>query len=268
MEKITRNNIFDREKEYFYSKRMVIKIGSSTVFDQQAGINTAFIDSMADQVARLRRNGTEVLFVCSGSVAVGRKSDRERNIAAALGQAKLTTSWTGVFEKHGLDVLQFLFSQGDLEDKEELEDLLRGAMSEGVVIVNGNDAVHRKDRTGHKSLIENNDYFAGFIADTVGSDTLLLLTDVMGVLDEEQMLIPSVTRLEDVNEVLDGKSVIGTGGMMTKCQAASMFVNSGNNGFSNNKRAYISSGGGENVLLNAAKGINVGTGFTQKPMLY
>ncbi|MDR6892939.1 glutamate 5-kinase [Falsarthrobacter nasiphocae] len=223
------------------ARRVVVKVGSSSLTSEQGGISERALGDIVDALAALRLRGAEVVFVSSGAIAAGlaplgfarRPSDlASQQAAATVGQGLLMHRYAERFARHGLVVGQVLLTSEDLVRRSHhinasraLERLLGlGA----VPVINENDAVATQEiRVG------DNDRLAALVAHLVKADALLLLSDVDAVLtrhpDDGGVRIPVVARESDLDAVEASRpgTGIGTGGMATKIRAASLAADSG-----------------------------------------
>lgn len=155
------------EREKFTASRIVVKIGTSTFCEEGGIIRADFVASLAGQIVSLREQGIRTALVCSGAVALGRlrrselsQSERDKRIAAALGQPLLMQAWNKAL--YPVPALQFLLTEEDLL-KEYAKETLSMGLSYGVPIINGPG-------------LENNDSQAAKIAQILEADALVLLT--------------------------------------------------------------------------------------------
>ncbi|MEO8115944.1 MAG: glutamate 5-kinase, partial [Phenylobacterium sp.] len=167
------------------ARRLVVKVGSSLLIGED-GADRHWLAAFAADVARLRQRGQQVLVVSSGAVALGRRrlkltrralSLPEKQAAAAAGQSALMRAWEEAFEPHGLMAAQVLLTRDDTEVRRRwlnaraTVDTLLGL---GVIpVVNENDTVVTEEiRYG------DNDRLAARVAQMIGADVLVLLSDV------------------------------------------------------------------------------------------
>ncbi|MBB3994432.1 glutamate 5-kinase [Sulfitobacter undariae] len=226
------------------AKRIVIKIGSALLVDRATGnLRADWLGSLAQDVAWLKQNGTDVVLVSSGSIALGRGvlglgyntlALEQSQAAAAVGQIRLARAYEEVLAPHGITTAQVLVTLEDsanrrryLNSRATLETLLGlGA----VPIVNENDTVATDEiRFG------DNDRLAAQIAVTVGADQLILLSDVDGLYTANPNEDPSATRFDVIDHITpeieamagDAGSGLSKGGMKTKVMAAKTAVSAG-----------------------------------------
>lgn len=226
------------------ARRVVIKIGSALLVDEDTGfVHRAWLESVADDVARLRARGTDVLIVSSGAIAVGRRHLRlperalrleEKQAAAATGQGRLAHAYQEVLARHDITAAQVLLTLGDTEDRRRylnarntLETLLRlGA----VPVINENDTVATQEiRFG------DNDRLGARVAMMVGADVLVLLSDIDGLYTADPAVDPEAHLIREVRELTpdiaaaagEARPGVGTGGMVTKLMAARIAMGAG-----------------------------------------
>ncbi len=225
------------------AQRWVVKIGSALLTADGQGLDrpalTRWVDQMADRVAA----GAEVVLVSSGAVAEGMsrmgwrrrpKALHELQAAAAIGQMGLVRAWESCFERRGLQTAQVLLTHDDLADRRRYlnaRSTLRTLLDLGVVpVVNENDAVANEElRLG------DNDTLAALVANLIGADVLVLLTDQTGLYDADPRhdtaaRLISEARVDDPTlEAVAGGSAsgLGRGGMATKLRAARLAARSG-----------------------------------------
>lgn len=226
------------------ARRVVVKIGSALLVDRTTGaLRTDWLSSIAEDIAKLRAGGADVVLVSSGSIALGRGilglppsvlPLEQSQAAAAVGQIRLARAWQEALAPHGLITAQVLVTLEDSADRRRylnsratLETLLGfGA----VPIVNENDTVATDEiRYG------DNDRLAAQVAVTVGADLLVLLSDVDGLYTANPGTDPAARRLAVIDEITprieamagDAGSGLSKGGMKTKVMAAKTATASG-----------------------------------------
>jgi glutamate 5-kinase len=233
----------DAWKQVPQSKRIVVKIGTSTL-TREGQLRPAKFTAIARDVARVRALGHQVVVVSSGAIAIGSRrlgwdhngrTIREKQAAAAVGQIGLVELYQRRFARHELHVGQVLLTRAGLENRERFLNA-RHTMLEllrlGVVpIVNENDTVATEEiRFG------DNDNLAATIVNVVGGDLLVILTDVEGLYERppeagqpKPPLIGSVPKITAATfRIASGAgSRYGSGGMITKLQAARNAAHSG-----------------------------------------
>lgn len=219
------------------AKRLVIKIGSALLVDRASGnLRADWLQALAEDVARLRKRGTDVILVSSGSIALGRAAldlpEKELSLeqsqaAAAVGQIQLARAYDSALTEHGLRAAQVLVTLEDSSDRRRYLNsraTLEQLLTLGVVpIVNENDTVATDEiRYG------DNDRMAAQVAVTAGADQLILLSDVDGFYSANPAQDPSARRYDVIETITpeieamagDAGSGLSKGGMKTKLMAA------------------------------------------------
>ena len=222
--------------------RVVVKVGSSSLTRADGGLDLNRIDILAGLIAGMRRRGHDVVLVSSGAVASGlvplglsRRPDELSLLqaAASVGQGRLAARWETAMSAYGLVTAQVLLTAHDVAIRSHYRTVratFDSLLSLGAVpIINENDAV----ATSEFSLGDN-DRLAALVAHLVTADVLVLLTDVDGLWTARPGT-PGATPIRHVRSSADlaGVSVsgrgsfVGTGGMTTKLQAATIACASG-----------------------------------------
>ncbi len=245
-------------------KTIVVKIGTSTVV-REGEINEKFLADLARQSAFLRDDGWRVVVVSSGAVRAGlnvigrARADTlvEKQAAAAIGQSLLMRAYRTAFAPHDLHVAQLLLTRADLGDRRRFlnaRHTFEQLFDWGVVpVVNENDTVSTEEiRVG------DNDTLAALTALVAQADKVLLLSDVDGFYlpgrDEPEAQIAAIT--EEIEAAAGGAGTEGgTGGMVTKLEAARIATDAG-------IELVIASGRAADVVVRVASEENIGTRFT------
>jgi len=224
--------------------RIVIKIGSSLLVDDDSGLlNRTWLESLADEIVRLRDRGQQVLIVSSGAIALGRKylnlgpqqrRLEEHQAAAAAGQVLLAHAYQDLLGERNIRVAQVLLTLDDTENRRRYlnaRSTLETLLGLGAVpVINENDTVATNEiRYG------DNDRLGARVAEMVSADCLALLSDVDGLFDADPTensaarLIAQVDEITPEVESLAGASstAYGSGGMRTKIIAARIAVAAG-----------------------------------------
>ena len=217
-------------------QRLVVKVGSSSLTSADGGhLDHGALSALVDVLATRRAQGRQVVLVSSGAIAAGigplglsrRPTDlATQQAAASVGQGALVAAYQAAFSAHGLTVGQVLLTADDVtrrahytNARRTLERLLEPGIAP---IVNENDTVATQEiRFG------DNDRLAALVADLVGADALVLLTDVDSLYDGPpsqggSRRVPLVETVADLDAVRIGGtgSSVGSGGMVTKVEAA------------------------------------------------
>lgn len=216
--------------------RFVIKVGTNLLTCSDGALNTDFIGKLAREIKRLRANKKELILVTSGAVAAGRgelqhsKNENEtlpeRQALAAVGQGSLMQKYYREFTRErGITIAQILLQTHDFENLDTLQNThntLKLLLSKNVLpIVNENDVTATEELR-----YMANDRLAAKVADLVGADGLILLTDVAGLFESDPhenakaKLIKTITKKELKKFSAGGARDGGHGGMHTKLAAA------------------------------------------------
>ncbi|MGO4186543.1 glutamate 5-kinase [Pseudarthrobacter sp. TAF60_1] len=224
------------------ARRIVVKVGSSSLTSIKGGISEEALTALADALAAKRNAGTEIILVSSGAIAAGLaplglvKRPRDlatQQAAASVGQGLLMARYTQAFGAHGVTVSQVLLTADDLMRRSQHTNAFRALdrlVNLGVVpVVNENDTV-----ATHEIRFGDNDRLAALVAHLVRADALVLLSDVDSLYDgppsHGAKRIPLVEGPRDLDGVTigkAGKAGVGTGGMTTKVEAATIAAGSG-----------------------------------------
>ena len=226
------------------AKRVCVKVGSALLVDPDKGrLNRAWLESFAADVARMRKRGQEVILVSSGAIALGRRHLglsagklrlEESQAAAAVGQIRLAHAYKELLDEHQITVAQILLTLGDTEQRRRYlnaRGTLNTLLSLGAVpVINENDTVATAEiRYG------DNDRLAARVAQMVGAECLVLLSDIDGLYtanpneDPDAQFIGRVLEITPAIEAMASGTVsdMGSGGMHTMIAAAKIAVGAG-----------------------------------------
>ncbi len=260
------------------AKRWVIKIGSSLLTADGNGLDHPLIGCWCEQIAQLVSNGNEVVLVSSGSIAEGMArlslQHRPRDLptlqaTAAIGQMGLIKAYEQAFTQHNLGTAQILLTHEDMANRQRYLNAratLRRLLELQVIpVVNENDTV-----TIDEIRFGDNDTLGALVANLIGADVLVMLTDQDGLFDADPRINPTAKLIErgdpyDANIIElagDAGSQYGSGGMRTKVLAARRAADSGTT-------SVIANGRANNILTELQHGARLGTMFTsdQPPKL-
>ena len=224
-------------------RRLVVKVGSSLLVDENGQLNRGWLETLAQDVATLQQQGHETLIVSSGAIAIGcsildmnkrRARLEDLQAAAAAGQVQLVHAYQEVLGYHGIAAAQVLLTPEDTENRRRFlnaRGTLGRLIERGVIpVINENDTVATEEiRYG------DNDRLAARVAQLVMADALILLSDVDGFYtadpgkDPTAEFIPEVRRIDGAVLAMAGetRSDVGSGGMATKVQAARIATHAG-----------------------------------------
>ncbi len=265
-------NAFDRKELFRDIKTIVVKIGTSSITNEDGSFNRRLTEDTARQVAELRKLGKTVIIVSSGAIGIGveelKMPSRPREIplrqaAAAVGQNILMQEWMAAFKKYDSKVAQILLTYEAFSSRMtylNLRNSISALLEAGVVpIINENDpiCVHEIEAT-----FGDNDKLSAMIASKVEAELLILLSDIDGLYNknpkknEDAILISTIEKITPEIESYGGSptSMKGVGGMRTKIEAAKITSIAG-------CHMVIANSAVEDVILKVMKGENIGTLF-------
>lgn len=247
----------------------VIKIGTSVITGEGAGLMPDILRNLSDQIGALVQRGISVLLVSSGAVGIGMEragtTQRPKSLdwlqaLAALGQADLVARWQTELGRHNLQAALVLLTQHEIEDRQRYlnvrNTLLRLQQMQVIPVINENDSVSTA-----QLQFGDNDNLAGLVVDLVDADRLVILTDRDGMYDGGDPVLNPDSKLIDSAEVSDASldaaampntGELGRGGMHSKLQAARKAALAGTD-------TYIINGRTPNVLLQLLDGKPTGT---------
>lgn len=227
-------------------RRIVVKLGTNLLTGGTDRLNLETMSSLVGQVARLHKQGLEVIIVTSGAIAAGRQRlgpiwDRKdvpfKQVLAAVGQSRLMDAYDQLFNWHEITIAQILLTRADLLDRlgylNARNTLLALADLRVVPIVNENDVVAVDEI--QEARFGDNDSLSAMVANLADADLLILLTDAPGLCDADPNLDPNARLIERIEKIdasierLAGASHSGrgTGGMARKIEAAKVATASG-----------------------------------------
>lgn len=252
-------------------KRIVIKLGTSTLAHSTGKLNIRKMNSLVRVLADLQNSGKELVIVSSGAIGLGvgklglrtRPSDTpSKQACAAVGQCELMYMYDNLFDEYGITVAQILLTKTILE-KNNVVNTFERLISMGVIpIVNENDTVAIDEL---ELEIGENDSLSAMVAHLAKADLLVILSDIDGLFssdprtDKNAKLIPVVEEINEKIENIAGGagSSLGTGGMATKINAAKIATQAGID-------MVIMNGKTPEMLYDLFEDIPVGTLFKAK----
>ena len=250
--------------------RIVIKIGTSTLTHGTGHLNIRRVEGLCKVISDIKNSGHEVILVSSGAIGMGvgklglrsRPTDiPTKQAAAAVGQCELMYTYDKLFGEYHHAVAQLLITGDDVENEKRhsnFSNTLNRLLELGALpILNENDTVSTDE-----IVIGDNDTLAAIVAQSVKADLLVLLSDIDGLYtadphtDPNAKLIPEINAIgEDVLALAGGSGTkLGTGGMVTKLQAAKICLQSGCS-------MVITNGNRPENLYDILDGKSVGTTF-------
>jgi len=247
-------------------KRIVIKLGTGILTKGIGEIDTLRIKSISQQIAEVRKRGTEVLLVSSGAIGMGMgamgltarpQTLAKQQACAAIGQSRLIQCWQNGFSSFDLLVGQVLLTHEGLRIRNRYVNAkatIDQLLSYGTIpIINENDTV-----STYEIRFGNNDLLGAMVASLSDADELHVLSTAPGLIDMDGSgeIIPRVKEITPEIEAMakDTDSPTAIGGMITKIQAAKLATQSG-------CATYIANGSENNVILKILDGKEIGTRF-------
>lgn len=255
------------------AKRIVIKIGTSSLTHENGRINLNKIEQLSRVLTDLNNSGKEIILVSSGAIGVGMQriglSKRPdtlplKQATAAVGQGILMQIYEKFFAEYNQVVAQMLLTKDVMEDEikqKNARNTFSTLMELGVIpIINENDCISTAEIEGYR--FGDNDTLSATVARLVEADLLVLLTDIDGLYtdnpkdNKDATLIPEVAIItEDIENLAKGAgSDLGTGGMATKITAAKMATEC-------NIHTIVACGDEIRILYDILEGKVIGTWF-------
>ena len=256
-------------------KRIVVKIGTSTLTHDGGEINFRSFERLARVLTEIHNMGHEVVLVSSGAIAVGRNKlrlkekpteIRMKQAAAAVGQCKLMHIYDKFFGEYGQIVAQILLTDEDIELPEKKENLIgtfEALLEMGIIpIVNENDSVSHTEIESEHKVFGDNDTLSAIVAVMCSAELLVLMSDIDGLYEADPREAPGARLIREVRVLDDDIRALargagtdrGTGGMVTKLNAASIIMESGAD-------MIIANGADPELLYDIVEGRPVGTLF-------
>jgi glutamate 5-kinase len=260
----------NREQYLKNVKRIVVKVGSSTLTHDTGNLNLNRIEKLVRQLVDIHNRNIEIVLVSSGAIAAGRgklglktrpKTMPEKQAAAAVGQGILLHMYEKMFSEYGKTVAQILLTREDIAQRGRFlnsRNTFFALFEQGVIpIVNENDVV-----AVDEIKFGDNDNLSAMVASLVEADLLILLSDINGLYDSNPKYNTDAELIYDVEKITveieaaagGAGSDLGTGGMATKIKAAKVAMASGTS-------MFILNGDINNIIIDAMSGKMVGTLF-------
>ena len=257
----------------FQSRRVVVKVGTSTLTYENGKVNIRRLELLCKVLSDLHNSGKQIVLVSSGAIGVGMgklklksrpKETRFKQALAAVGQCELMFLYDKFFGEYNNSVAQVLLTRDVVANEYSRQNVIntfQALLEMGIIpIVNENDTVAVDELIGQN--FGDNDNLSAIVADLVGADMLVILTDIDGLYDSDPRKnpdakrIPVVTHIDDsIREMAGGSgSNRGTGGMATKITAAAAATSAGIN-------CCVMSGSDPSKLYKLMNGEQLGTMF-------
>ena len=256
-------------------KNIIVKIGSSSLCDQNGNIDKEKILNLIQQIAYIKRKDIKITLVSSGAINAGvhimnlkQRPDTipQKQALAAIGQASLMQIYEDLFSLFKLKCAQILLNHDDFDDRKRLmnfNNAMQAIIDYDVVpIINENDTL-----AVDEIKVGDNDTLASMIVPAVNADLVIIVSDIDGLYDDnphtnkDAKLISNVAGITKTieNMAKDASSKVGTGGMITKIKAAKICNEFGCD-------LAIVNGNQPNVLIDLLEGKEVGTCFDSAPV--
>jgi len=253
--------------------RIVAKFGTSLLTGGSDHLNQDIMSNLVAQVAQLHQQGLEILVVSSGAIALGRyklgltkklRGIPFKQVMASVGQGRLMHAYEQLFSRHDITVAQALLAKADLSDRagylNARNTLLALLELRVLCIVNENDVVAVDEI--QEAKFGDNDNLSAMVANLIDADLLLILADTAGLYTADPHRSPDARLISQVERIdleierlaADTPSRLGTGGMITKIEAAKLATASG-------VTVVIADGREPDIILKLAAGEAIGTRF-------
>lgn len=255
--------------------RIVVKVGTTTLTADNGTMNFRTIDKLAQVVMSVQNLGYEIILVTSGAIAVGknkmRLDERPRELrlkqaAAAVGQCELMHFYDKFFLEYGGLVAQILLNSDDVGEAHKRENLINTfetLLEKRIIpIVNENDSIAYTEIESDKKIFGDNDTLSAIVATLCHASKLIILSDIEGLFDGDPRINPDASLIRKVSSITEeirasasgSGSNRGTGGMVSKLDAAELMMNSGG-------EMYITLGSRPENIYDILEGRIVGTRF-------
>lgn len=259
------------------ARRIVVKVGTTTVTYDNGRMNLTNIDRLCRAIADLWNRGKEVILVTSGAIGVGigclnlperPKETREKQAIAAVGQCELMNAYVRSFAEYSYVPGQILLTKDDLTDRltrSNITNTIEAMLERRLIpVINENDSVSTTEIM-HNGTFGDNDTLSAHVACLINADLLVILSDIDGLYDDNPRTNTDAKRISYVEEITDDMlgfsqgagSKLGTGGMYTKVTAMQRVTSNGING-------VIAEGSDPHILNKILEQEDVGTFFAAR----
>jgi glutamate 5-kinase len=258
------------------AKRIVIKVGTSSLIYPNGKINLGAIDQLAFTLSDLQNQDKELILVSSGAIGVGlhklHLTERptkipEQQAVAAVGQAELMNIYSQRFLTYSQQIAQILLTRDVIdypESRKNVANTMEQLLQMGIIpVVNENDTV-AVEELDHLTTFGDNDQLSAIVCQLVQADALIMLSDIDGfysanpTIDETATMFSTIREInEDLLQLAGGKgSRFGTGGMYSKLQAAKRIL-------SNQQAMVLANGKQPKIIFDILAGKDIGTLFSK-----
>ncbi len=269
--------MFNRREYLKEVKRIVVKVGTSSITHSTGLLNLERIENLSRQLADLHNRGIEVILVTSGAIGAGMgklnlkerpRTIPEKQAAAAVGQGVLIHMYQKTMSEYSKTIAQILLTKDDIADRTRFlnaRNTIFSLLAQQVIpIVNENDAV-ATDELKYGNKIGDNDTLSALMVSLVDAELLVILSDIEGLYDANPANNPKANLITEVHDVTPEiiemaggvGSAMGTGGMATKIKAAQIATSSGAD-------MLIANSSMDQVLYRLLEGEEIGTLFLRK----
>lgn len=257
-------------------KRVVIKVGTSSLIHSNGNINLRAIDQLAFVLTALQNQGKEIILVSSGAIGVGMNKLQlknrpteipEQQAVAAIGQLELMNIYNQRFQSYNQQTAQLLLTRDVIEFPESrrnvtntFEQLIKMKV---IPVVNENDTV-AVDELDHATKFGDNDLLSAIVAEIVQADLLIMLSDIDGFFTSNPLTDPNAQLINEVHEIDEALyekaggngSRFGTGGMRSKLNAATRILDA-------QQKLVLANGKHPEIIFDILAGKQVGTLFAK-----
>lgn len=255
-------------------KRVVVKVGTSTLVQKNGEVNLPVIDNLAFTLSALNKRGLEVILVSSGAMGVGLESlgltkrpsaIAEQQALSSVGQLELMRIYSQRFLNYQTTVSQLLLTRDVLHypvSRQHVLNTIEVLMDKRIIpIINENDPVS-VDELDHHTTFSDNDELSALVATRINADLLIILSDVDALYTADPNRDPNAKPIKNLDHVTSnveagaaGTSTrFGTGGMITKLRAAKMMME-------DQRQMVLCNGRDPRIIIDILKGKEVGTHF-------
>jgi glutamate 5-kinase len=232
--------IDQRRERIARAKRIVIKVGTSTITHDNGRFNLANMEFLCRSIANQMNQGKEVILVSSGAIGVGvgklrlpekPKTIRDKQAVAAVGQSELMNMYSRLLNDYNQIVAQVLLTKDDIDEahsRQNVSNTFEALIEKHILpIVNENDTVSTRE-IYHNGTFGDNDMLSAMVAVLTGADLLIILSDIEGLYDSDPRSNPHAALIDHVEQITDEVEQLaggagtqrGTGGMRSKILAA------------------------------------------------
>jgi glutamate 5-kinase len=263
----------ERMNEVKNAKRVIIKVGTSTLTYESGSLNIRRVEKLVKVISDLKNEGREIILVSSGAIGVGMgkigistkpEKIEQKQALAAIGQCELMNFYDRLFGNYNHTIAQILITKSVVEQDElykNAKNTFETLLKLGILpIVNENDTISTE-----QIEFGDNDTLSAYVTELTRADLLIILSDIDGLYDRDPREDPNAAIIHEVKCITDDIKAIaggagsrrGTGGMITKIKAAEIANNAGSD-------MIIANGYDPDVLYDIFEGKQIGTLFRKR----